>query len=81
MTADDRAKEVMRSLLRGFIDDPPDNEFQRGYLEALIVFAHDGLGMRLEDSVWRQASDLAYAETTGAEKRPKFTLIDGGKPS
>lgn len=78
---DDRAKEVMRSLLRGFIDNPPDNEFQRGYLEGLVVFAHDGLGMRLEDSVWRQASEIAYPEVNviGAEKRPRFTIIDGGK--
>lgn len=78
MTDKDRAKDVMHSLLRGFVDDPPDNDFQRGYLEGLVVFAHEGLGMGLEDIAFERASGIVYAEIVN-DKRPRFTLIDGGK--
>ena len=74
------ALEVMKSMLSGFVRDPADNEFQRGFLEGLVVFAHEGLGMRMDDDVVRQASDMAYAEIVAPQpKRRAFQIIDGGK--
>jgi hypothetical protein len=37
-------REAVAQALEGFIHDPPDTEFQRGYLAALITLAKDDLG-------------------------------------
>jgi hypothetical protein len=33
----------LKAALKSFIDDPPDNEFQRGYMSALIEVARQYL--------------------------------------
>lgn len=55
------AREVMVSMLAGFVSDPPDSDFQRGYLEALIVFAREGLGIRNDDPVLQRAILISEA--------------------
>jgi hypothetical protein len=75
-------KDVLRKMLDGFVNDPPDTDFQHGFLEGLIVAAHEALGMRMEDQTFKEASYLAYATTLPAEVQParkKFMVIEGGK--
>lgn len=37
------------NALEGFINDPPDSPFQRGYLAALIAVYKEGLGKGTDD--------------------------------
>lgn len=56
---------IMRKMLRSFEADPPDDEYQQGFLDALVVFATEGMGWNL------------VRETNA--KRRRFEVIDGGK--
>lgn len=76
----DDARAIMREMLNGFIKDRPDSDFQIGFLEGLVVFAHEGLGMRMDDAAFHEASDIAYASVLAPQlKRRTFQVIDGGK--
>lgn len=37
--------EFVLGQIAGFLGDPPDNDFQEGYLAALVNIAGEGLGM------------------------------------
>ena len=41
------ARRFMEEALAGFVNDPPDSDSQRGYLDALYVIAAEALGMDL----------------------------------
>lgn len=69
--------EYMRQALRLFIIDPPDTDFQQGYLEGLKVFANEALGFKWDDPlVWGEGGQRIE---TKAIERPKFKIIDGGR--
>lgn len=57
-------EDYMRRALGLFAVDPPDSEYQRGYLAALQVFASEAMGI-----------DPALEPPP----RPKFTVIEGGR--
>jgi hypothetical protein len=40
---------IMRAV-QGFLNDPPDDEFQRGFLSALVVVYREGLSGRRTDA-------------------------------
>jgi len=69
-------KEHMRAALASFADDPPDDDYQRGYLEGLKVFANEAMGFKWDDPlVWGETPPVEEAKL----RRPKFSVIEGGK--
>ena len=48
---------IMRAI-EGFLSDPPDSEFQRGYLAALVVSYKEGLGRGTSDARLEAAEKL-----------------------
>jgi hypothetical protein len=66
--------DYMQAALRLFTVDPPDTDFQRGYLEALKVFANEAMGFKHDDP-------LLWGDTApSAEKprKPQLKVIEGG---
>lgn len=82
-----KEEEVMRAILAGFVNDPPDTEFQEGYLSAMLTFANEVMGIPNTDPLWAQADflldgdDPSYvsAAQEAKAKRQPFGVIDGGK--
>ena len=48
-----RASRYVEQALHGFLRDPADSEYQRGFLAALIVLYEEGLGGSLGDDRMR----------------------------
>jgi hypothetical protein len=48
----------IKSNVEPFLSDPPDTDFQRGYLSALLQVAEDGLGLHLGKSPFSDAQKL-----------------------
>lgn len=46
VTVDSARKHIMEALV-GFVNDPADSDYQRGYLAALYEIGINGLGMDL----------------------------------
>lgn len=47
---DSRAERYLTDTLRGFLSDPADNEFQRGYLACALAVYREGInGQALGD--------------------------------
>lgn len=40
----EKTSKYIEQALAGFINDPPDSDFQRGYLAALLNMYEEGLG-------------------------------------
>jgi len=70
-------EKYMWDALRLFVIDPPDNDFQRGYLEGLKVFANEVIGFKWDDPLlWGEGGQPIE---TKSMPRPTLTLIDGDK--
>jgi len=39
-----KAGKYLAEAINGFLKDPPDSEYQRGFLAALIVVSTEGIG-------------------------------------
>lgn len=73
------AEIMMRQALELFAKDPPDTDFQEGYLCALMVFANEAMGFAWNDPSLAQCENLS-TKASAAFKRKSFDVIDGGKP-
>lgn len=51
-------QSTIRGILAGFISDPPDTEYQRGYLAAVLSLGKDVLSISSSDPVWDEANQL-----------------------
>lgn len=60
-------KDVAMKILESFIGDPPDTEFQRGYLSAILVFANEVLCIPNDDATWVAADALVVANSEAPE--------------
>lgn len=74
----------MRRVLEGFVNDPPDTEYQEGFLAAVAVIAVDVMGMEWDDPLLQKVDRLVddatpQAHATIAKLRPALTVISGGK--
>jgi hypothetical protein len=70
-------EEYMCEALRLFALDPPDSDFQQGYLEGLKVFANEALGFKWDDPLlWGEGGQRIETKSI---QRPKLTVIDGGR--
>ncbi len=74
------ADHIMRQALSLFAVDPPDSDFQQGYLCALLVFANEGLGFAWNDPSLAQCEPALTEKSAAALARKRFEVIDGGKP-
>jgi hypothetical protein len=79
-------EQTMRRLLQGFVDDPPDSEYQEGFLAALAMFANEVMGFEWNDPLLVKAmaafdGSTPTAHATVAKARPALTIINGGKPN
>lgn len=57
----EKASRYIEQALAGFINDPADSDFQRGYLAALLTIYEEGLGKGADDdrlSLLRKMSEL-----------------------
>lgn len=69
-------KDYMRQALELFILDPPDTDFQRGYLEGMKVFANEAMGFKWDDPLlWGEGGQPIE---TKSMPRPQLTVIEGG---
>lgn len=70
-------EQYMREALELFIKDAPDSDFQRGYLEALKVFANEAMGFKWDDPLlWGGVAPKVETQTV---PKPSFTVIKGGR--
>lgn len=44
-----KASRYLEQALMGFLGDPPDSDFQRGFLSALLIVYQEGLGKGGQD--------------------------------
>ena len=51
-------EEFVRTAIQGFVNDPPDSDFQCGYLGAMLVFAKEAIGVPMEMSPYAEAQKL-----------------------
>lgn len=77
-------EQRMRRMLQGFVDDPPDSEYQHGFLAALLMFGNEVMGIEWNDPLLLQANTILDGETPAAQAaiakaRPTLTVIDGGQ--
>lgn len=45
-----RVEPFVMKAIEGFLNDPPDSDYQRGYAAALIVIYREGLGRGASDA-------------------------------
>ena len=58
----DNIYTYIKSSVEPFLLDPPDTEFQRGYLAALLNVAEEALGLHLAKSPFKEAQKLCFAQ-------------------
>jgi len=53
----------IKSSVAAHLPDPPDTDFQRGFLAALLVFAEEALGLRMDMPPFAEAQKLCLTAT------------------
>src|SRR5262249_27547658 len=51
-------EEFVRTAIQGFVNDPPDSDFQCGYLGAMLVVAKEAIAVPMEMSPYAEAQKL-----------------------
>lgn len=77
----DEAEQYVRQGINSFISDPPDDGFQEGYLEALVVVATEAFGIPWNDpKIQAAVKAIGFdPKVARAAMRQRFNVIDGGK--
>jgi hypothetical protein len=55
----ERERERIINMLLMFIIAPPDNEYQEGFLGAVLTIGNEILGIPSDNPIWEQASEIA----------------------
>lgn len=63
------ARLIVAEALQSFVKDPPDSDFQAGYLECLYVIGREVLGMDLGPDPYMEE------QAPPERRRPVLTLI------
>jgi hypothetical protein len=71
-------EDYMRNALDSFAKDPPDTDFQEGYLAALMVFANEAMGFAWNDPALAKCENLSTKAAVAIERKKRFDVIDGG---
>lgn len=74
-------EQYMRLMFRSFVDDPPDSDFQNGYLSAGCVIAQEVMGFDANDEDLVKARNLLApaAKVVADLERVALRLIKGGR--
>ena len=51
-------EEYVTNSVQTFLGDPPDNEYQRGFLGALLIVAEEALGLQMNIPPFAEAQKL-----------------------
>jgi hypothetical protein len=51
-------EEYVESCVHGFVSDPPDTDYQLGFLGAMLVLAEEALGLRMDLPPFAEAHEL-----------------------
>jgi len=78
-------EQLMRKMLESFVSDPPDSDYQKGFLAAGLVIANEIMGFEWNDPLLLKCNDLGNPDSpdmkeTITKARAALTIIDGGKP-
>lgn len=65
-------KEEALKILMGFVNDPPDSEFQWGYLGAMLTFSNEVLCIPNDDPTWK-AADAVMEGKLPEPPKPRWT--------
>ena len=57
---DGRAARYIREAIISYLGDPPDSDFQQGYLAALLDLYREGLGKGSDDDRIKLAAKMVY---------------------
>jgi hypothetical protein len=71
-----RDTPAIRQMLEGFVKDPPDNDFQAGFLAATITIANEIMGIAHDDPLILAAE----GKLDELSRMKRFTIIEGGRP-
>jgi hypothetical protein len=69
----------VRSAVKGFVSDPPDSDFQRGYLAAMLIVAEQALGHRLDLPPTPKPTRCKNSKEVAINAREITLRISGGK--
>lgn len=77
-------EQRIRRMLEGFVNDPPDTDYQQGFLAAVIVIGHEIMGIGFDEPVMADANALVAGSAPNIrevceETKRTFSVIDGGK--
>ena len=56
----DNIYTYVRNSVEASLLNPPDTDFQRGYLAALLVLGQEALGLRMDLHPFREAHNLCF---------------------
>ena len=51
-------EDYVSSSVKSFLGDPPDSDFQCGFLSALLVIAKEALGQRMDMTPFAEGEEL-----------------------
>jgi hypothetical protein len=70
----DEVEEYVTRSVQMFLVDPPDTDYQCGFLAALLVLAKEALGLRMTEPPFAAAEGLCrsseWMATTGDNPKP-----------
>jgi hypothetical protein len=56
----ENAEEYVRSSVASFLSDPPDSEYQRGFLGAMLIVAKEALDLSPDIQPFAEAQKLLW---------------------
>ncbi len=78
-------EQTARTMLTSFVNDPPDSDYQRGFLAAVLVITNEHMDVRYNDPLWQKADALLNGDvseaiqTAVAKKTTTLSIIKGGR--
>lgn len=64
----EKASRYILDAILSFLSDPPDSDFQRGYLAALISIYREGLNKGADDDRVKYLEKILYGERNGVSE-------------
>lgn len=79
MNSPAQIESYVREALRSFRSDPPDTDTQEAYLDAIVNFATEGLGIPVDDPDIAWVSEVTSPPEPPRQIKRTFKVIDGGR--
>ena len=62
-------EEYVTSSVQTFLGDPPDSDYQRGFLGAMLVVAEEALRLQMDKPPFKKAEKLLTTKSTQRKSR------------